>query len=246
MLAPALDAISGDLHIGPDEANMAVSVFVLAFAFGLMALAPMTELSGRWNVWILPSMWYVVWNTACGFAHGKGLMLVGGVLAGLGASTEVAVCFACFDMTVFFYISSNLSVPVTNPVRGDCWCPERGHSFAISTASSPSTLSSFPEKHTSSSCFTGKRCFSENNPVSYHTQWDMARLHLSGEIVPGAVEVYSDLSDICSPEMLEFASTTFLLPFLLLAFLAAFLALATASFKAAPGDGRFSRDTTIL
>lgn len=90
MLAPALDAISGDLHIGPDEANMAVSVFVLAFAFGLMALAPMTELSGRWNVWILPSMWYVVWNTACGFAHGKGLMLVGGVLAGLGASTEVA------------------------------------------------------------------------------------------------------------------------------------------------------------
>ncbi|KAK2752398.1 hypothetical protein FQN55_007438 [Onygenales sp. PD_40] len=113
MLAPALDAIARDLKTSPDMTNMCLSIFVLAFAFGPMVLAPMTEIFGRRYVWIACSAWYVLWNAVCGWANSKGLMLAARLLAGLGASAEFAV---------------------SNPVLGDTWRPEeRGRSFAIAT-----------------------------------------------------------------------------------------------------------------
>ncbi|EER44643.1 conserved hypothetical protein [Histoplasma capsulatum H143] len=69
MLAPALDSIGKDLNTSPDTTNMCLSIFVLAFAFGPMVLAPMTEIFGRRH----------------------GLMLSARLLAGLGASAEFAV-----------------------------------------------------------------------------------------------------------------------------------------------------------
>ncbi|THC91030.1 hypothetical protein EYZ11_009512 [Aspergillus tanneri] len=111
MLAPALEAISEDLHSSPETTNMLLSIFVLAFAFGPMVLAPLSEVYGRRVVWIVASAWYVLWNTVCGFAHNRGLMLAGRILSGLGASAEFAVSI---------------------PVLGDCWRPEeRGYSFSI-------------------------------------------------------------------------------------------------------------------
>ncbi|KAJ5791827.1 uncharacterized protein N7518_008838 [Penicillium psychrosexuale] len=50
MLAPALGNIGDDLGISESEANMVVSIFVLAFAFGPMVLAPLAEVFGhRWG-----------------------------------------------------------------------------------------------------------------------------------------------------------------------------------------------------
>lgn len=91
MLAPALAAISNDLHISESESNMAISIYVLAFAFGPMVLAPLTEVFGRRRVWLVCSAWYAVWNTVCGFAHTKGLLLAARLFSGLGASAEFAV-----------------------------------------------------------------------------------------------------------------------------------------------------------
>ncbi|EGC45672.1 MFS multidrug transporter [Histoplasma capsulatum var. duboisii H88] len=59
MLAPALDSIGKDLNTSPDTTNMCLSIFVLAFAFGPMVLAPMTEIFGRRHVWIVCSAWPV-------------------------------------------------------------------------------------------------------------------------------------------------------------------------------------------
>lgn len=114
MLAPALENIAHDLHIAQDKANMTLSIFVLAFAFGPMVLAPvrhlcqilmsiqkvltyllqMAEVFGRRNVWLFTSTWYTVWNMACGLSHGNGLLLAGRLLAGLGSSAEFAVRLA--------------------------------------------------------------------------------------------------------------------------------------------------------
>jgi len=113
MLAPALGNIAHDLNISQSEASMTLSIFVLAFAFGPMVLAPMAEVFGRRNVWLVASSWYAVWNMACGFSKSNGLLLAGRLLAGLGSSAEFAI---------------------TQPVLGDCWKPElRGYSFAIAT-----------------------------------------------------------------------------------------------------------------
>jgi MFS family permease len=113
MLAPALESIADDLNVSQAKANMALSIFVLAFAFGPIVLAPLAEVFGRRRVWLVCSLWYALWNMACGFAHGNGLLLAGRLLAGLGSSVEYAT---------------------SQPVLGDCWRPEqRGQSFAIAT-----------------------------------------------------------------------------------------------------------------
>ncbi|CAI7671285.1 unnamed protein product [Penicillium palitans] len=104
MLAPALGSISTDLSITESEANMVVSIFVLAFALGPMALAPLAEVFGRRWVWILSSTWYILWNTVCGFSHTRGLLLAGRILSGIGASAEYAI---------------------TTPVLADCWRAEQ-------------------------------------------------------------------------------------------------------------------------
>ncbi|KAK5171974.1 uncharacterized protein LTR77_003611 [Saxophila tyrrhenica] len=113
MLAPALETISTQMEVSQGKANMTLSIFVLAFAFGPMVLAPMTEVLGRRNVWLLCAAWYTIWNTVCGFADSNGLLLAARLLAGLGSSAEYAI---------------------GQPVLGDLWRPEqRGMSFAIAT-----------------------------------------------------------------------------------------------------------------
>lgn len=91
MMAPALPMIAHDLEIPQESANMALSIFVLAFAFGPMVLAPLTEVFGRRNIWLICSTWYLVWNTICGFADTRGLLLAARLLAGFGSSVEYVV-----------------------------------------------------------------------------------------------------------------------------------------------------------
>ncbi|POR31946.1 Major facilitator superfamily transporter [Tolypocladium paradoxum] len=113
MLAPALGAIAHDFQTDEEQTQIFLSIFVLAFAFGPMVLAPVTEIFGRRPVWILWSCFYILWNTVAGFSRSPGLMIASRVLSGLGASAEFAV---------------------SNPVLADCWEPaQRGVSFAISS-----------------------------------------------------------------------------------------------------------------
>ncbi|KAF2715071.1 MFS multidrug transporter, partial [Pleomassaria siparia CBS 279.74] len=112
MLAPALGVVGSDLNIFEVEASLALSIYILAFAFGPMVLAPLSEVVGRRPVWIFGSAWYVLWNTLCGVSNNRGLLIAGRFMAGLGASAEYAV---------------------SRPIVNDCWSSdERGRSFAVS------------------------------------------------------------------------------------------------------------------
>lgn len=91
MLAPGLGVIGHDLKISEAEASLALSIYVLAFAFGPMLLAPLSEVLGRRPIWIGGSAWYILWNTLCGVSNNRGLMIAGRFMAGLGASAEFAV-----------------------------------------------------------------------------------------------------------------------------------------------------------
>ena len=86
MLAPALGTIARDLHVTQERANMALSIFVLAFAFGPMVLAPMAEVFGRRKVWLTAGLWYTAWSVVCGFANSDGLLVTARLMAGLGSS----------------------------------------------------------------------------------------------------------------------------------------------------------------
>lgn len=120
MLAPALGVISDDLGISEAEASMAMSIYVLGFGFGPMVrcvpgtksrcignnpacvfanfvaaiqvLAPCSEVWGRKPIWVIGGSWFCVWNMLGGFSRGKGMLITSRLMAGLGASSEFAVC----------------------------------------------------------------------------------------------------------------------------------------------------------
>ncbi|CEJ87287.1 Putative Major facilitator superfamily transporter [[Torrubiella] hemipterigena] len=113
MLAPALQDIAHDFETDEEHAQIFLSIYVLAFAFGPMVLAPCTEVFGRRPVWIICACYYIIWNTAAGFSKSSGVLILCRIMSGLGASAEFAV---------------------TNPVLADIWTSDqRGKSYAIST-----------------------------------------------------------------------------------------------------------------
>lgn len=113
MLAPALGDIAHDFRVDDQHAQIILSIYILAFAFGPMILAPCTEVFGRRPVWIFCTCCYITWNTAAGFSKSSGVLILCRIMSGLGASAEFAV---------------------SSPVLADVWTPDqRGRSFAIST-----------------------------------------------------------------------------------------------------------------
>ncbi|KAK4244587.1 major facilitator superfamily domain-containing protein [Corynascus novoguineensis] len=73
MLAPALASIAADLNTSQDEAQIFLSIFVLSFAFGPMALTP------------LPRCF------VSGFSNTPAVLIAGRLLAGINASVDFAV-----------------------------------------------------------------------------------------------------------------------------------------------------------
>lgn len=111
IMAPALTSISEDLHMTSVESLMALSVYLLATAFGPLVIGPFSEMYGRSPILHTTNIWFFVWNLVCGFANTKGTVIASRLLAGLGASAIYSL---------------------GNGVLGDVWAPEqRGRSMGL-------------------------------------------------------------------------------------------------------------------
>ncbi|GKT53130.1 efflux pump antibiotic resistance [Colletotrichum tofieldiae] len=111
IMAPALTNIAAELHMTSTESAMALSIYLLATAFGPLFIGPMSEIYGRQVVLHASSIWFLVWNVLCGFATTKGTLIAARFLAGFGASAIYAL---------------------GGGVLGDIWRPEqRGRSLGI-------------------------------------------------------------------------------------------------------------------
>lgn len=94
MVAPALGTIAGEFQITSSmEQALVMSIFLLAYAVGPFLLGPLSEIYGRTVVLQSANMVYLVFNTACGFADGKGQILAFRFLSGLGGSAPQAVIY---------------------------------------------------------------------------------------------------------------------------------------------------------
>ena len=93
MIAPALPALSHDLHMSEASAQLSLSIFVLAFAFGPMLLAPFTELYGRRPVWLICGVFYSVWSIVSGFSPNKGTLVASRLLSGFGGSVDFVASY---------------------------------------------------------------------------------------------------------------------------------------------------------
>ncbi|KAF4461869.1 hypothetical protein FALBO_11328 [Fusarium albosuccineum] len=109
VMAPALSLIATDLQMSSTEAVMALSIYLLATAFGPLVVGPLSEVYGRQAILHASNIWFLIWNIACGFANTKELLIGARFLAGFGASAIYAL---------------------GGGVLGDIWRPEeRGRSL---------------------------------------------------------------------------------------------------------------------
>ena len=111
IMAPCLSAIALEFQMNSAESVMALSIYLLATAFGPLVMGPLSEVYGRSVVLHASNIWFLVWNIACGFANSKGTLIAARFMAGFGASSVYALAAG---------------------VLGDIWRPEqRGRSLGI-------------------------------------------------------------------------------------------------------------------
>ncbi|KAM7184405.1 putative mfs multidrug transporter [Rhypophila sp. PSN 637] len=114
MIAPALKDITHDLNIDALTAQIVFSVVFLGYGFGPFVVAALSEMYGRRVVWIYSQVFYVVWNALSPVGSNKVIIIVGRLMAGMGASAGLAL---------------------TGPVMADMYGKaDRGKSLAIASS----------------------------------------------------------------------------------------------------------------
>jgi MFS family permease len=110
-MAPALSTIALELDMNSTESVMALSIYLLATAFGPLLIGPLSEIYGRAPILHTSNVWFLVWNIVCGFAKTKETLIAARFMAGFGASAIYALA---------------------GGVLGDIWRPEqRGKSLGV-------------------------------------------------------------------------------------------------------------------
>lgn len=103
MVAPALVTIGKEFNITSSmEQVLVMSIFLLAYAVGPFLLGPLSEIFGRVVILQLANLFYLVFNTACGFAQTKQQILAFRFLSGLGGSAPQAVRLSLKSMHISF------------------------------------------------------------------------------------------------------------------------------------------------
>ena len=112
MVAPALEQVQKELNMSSAfEANLALSVFILGFALGPLALGPASELFGRRIVLQLSMLFFIAFNLGCAFAQNSAELIAFRFLSGLGGSAPLGI---------------------GGGVLADLWLPtERGRAMAL-------------------------------------------------------------------------------------------------------------------
>jgi hypothetical protein len=92
IIAPSLETIGTDLHIESDsEKALCLSILVLGFAFGPLVLAPLSEMYGRSIILQASNVFFLVFNTLCGFSQSKAQLIAFRFLTGIGGSAALAL-----------------------------------------------------------------------------------------------------------------------------------------------------------
>jgi MFS family permease len=92
VVTPVLPTIAQEFGIlAGFKEQLIMSIFLLGYAQGPFVLAPLSEVFGRAPVLQLANLFYLFFNTACGFAQNGNQMLAFRFLARLGGAAPQAV-----------------------------------------------------------------------------------------------------------------------------------------------------------
>lgn len=103
VFSPAQDQVSDEFQVGAEVSTLGTSLMLLGFAFGPLLFAPLSELYGRKQAVLLPTVASMIFSF------------------GAGAGKDIQTVIICRFFQGFFG-----SAPVTNTggVLGDIWSPE--------------------------------------------------------------------------------------------------------------------------
>lgn len=128
MIAPALKSISEEFGIKKEvEAQLTLSIFVLAYAIGPLFISPLSEIYGRVLILQLSNLFYLAWNLGCGFARTEAQLMAFRFLSGLGGSAPMAIgggllsdCFRAEQRgrALSIYSLAPLLGPAIGPIAG--------------------------------------------------------------------------------------------------------------------------------
>ncbi|KAM0450711.1 hypothetical protein ACHAPV_010320 [Trichoderma viride] len=128
MIAPALSKLGEDLGMNSKlEVELALSIFILAYAVGPLFFGPASELYGRVRLLQLSNIWYLIWNLGCGFAQTPAELFVFRFLAGIGGSAPLALGGGAISdiwsaeergKAMGIYTLAPLLGPVVGPIAG--------------------------------------------------------------------------------------------------------------------------------
>lgn len=93
-----------DLNASDTIGVMFLSIYMLAFSVGPMITSPLSEMYGRMIILQGSNVFFLVFNTACGFAKTPGQMLAFRFLAGLGGCAAQSVGLTSFPECYLSYI----------------------------------------------------------------------------------------------------------------------------------------------
>jgi multidrug resistance protein len=90
--APAINIIATDLEISSSFISaLCLSIFLIGVAIGPLFLAPLSEIYGRLIVLHITNVFFLIFNTACGFATSQAQLLAFRLLSGIGACAGLSV-----------------------------------------------------------------------------------------------------------------------------------------------------------
>lgn len=99
-----------DLHTSDTVGTMILSIYMLAFSFGPLLTSPLSEMYGRLPILQGGNSFFLVFNTACGFAKTPAQMLTFRFLAGMGGCASQSVSrvyrYSASSLAFFFFFSS--------------------------------------------------------------------------------------------------------------------------------------------
>ncbi|KAI0469304.1 MFS general substrate transporter [Xylaria cf. heliscus] len=128
MLAPAEDQISNALYITHSyQWLLANSLILVGVGLSPLLLAPLSEVYGRKPVLLIASIFFIIWNTACGASTTLGHLLAFRLLSGFSASVADALAGGFMSdlwdaeergRAFAIYMAAPLLGPAAGPILG--------------------------------------------------------------------------------------------------------------------------------
>lgn len=84
--APMANHLAADYGVSRVAALTGITMFCMGFALAPMVLAPYSEVTGRYPVFVVAGVFFIVFQAVCGLAPNLGVQLIGQFLKGAGAS----------------------------------------------------------------------------------------------------------------------------------------------------------------